>query len=110
MSGILGVDRKLSKEDKGSWLSFLRSLKECGLKGTRLFVGDKCLGLSEAIHEGFSDTKYQRRVVHFYRNVFSATPWARMTEVAAMLKAIHAQETRKPPGRRLRRSSGSFRI
>ena len=33
-----------SKEDKASWVSFLRSLKERGLQGTQLFVGDKCLG------------------------------------------------------------------
>lgn len=29
---------------------------------------------------------YQHCVVHFYRNVFSASPGARMTEVAAMLE------------------------
>jgi transposase-like protein len=31
-------------------------------------------------------------VVHFYRNVFTATPSGKVREVAAMLKAIHAQE------------------
>jgi transposase-like protein len=31
-------------------------------------------------------------VVHFYRNVFSHVPRAKMREVAAMLKAIHASE------------------
>ena len=51
--------------------------------------------MSEAVHEAFPDAKYQRCVVHFYRNVFSATPRARMTEVAAMLKAIHAQESKE---------------
>jgi len=33
------------REDKESWLNFLRHLKERGLKGTKLVVGDKCLGL-----------------------------------------------------------------
>lgn len=59
------------KEDKESWLHFLRSLKERGLKGTRLMVGDKCLGLVEAIKEVFPETKYQRCMVHFMRNVFT---------------------------------------
>ena len=91
---VIGASEGM-KEDKESWLSFLRSLRARGLKGVRLFVGDKCLGLSEAVHEVFPDAKYQRCVVHFYRNVFSATPRARMTEVAAMLKAIHAQESKE---------------
>ena len=29
------------KEDKARWLTFLRRLKERGLKGTQLFIGDK---------------------------------------------------------------------
>lgn len=44
-----------AKEDKESWLNFLRSLKERGLKGTQLFVGDKCLGLIESIAERNSE-------------------------------------------------------
>ena len=31
-------------------------------------------------------------MVHFYRNVFTAVPKGKVKEVAAMLKAIHAQE------------------
>jgi transposase-like protein len=34
-----------SKEDNASWTAVLRHLKERGLKGVRLFVSDKCLGL-----------------------------------------------------------------
>jgi transposase-like protein len=33
--------------------------------------------------------------VHFYRNVFTNVPTAKGREVAAMLKAIHAQEDRE---------------
>jgi putative transposase len=41
-------------------------------------------------------------MVHFYRNVFSHVPSTRVREVSHMLKAIHAQETRRPgePGGR----------
>jgi len=81
-----------AKEDTASWLNFLRHLKTRGVSGTQLFVGDRCLGLVEALGECFPEAKYQRCVVHFYRNMFSVTPHGKMKEVAAMLKAIHAQE------------------
>ena len=80
------------KEDKSSWLAFLRHLKERGLKGTQLFVGDKCLGLIESLAEVYPQACYQRCMVHFYRNIFSVVPRGKVKEVAAMLKAIHAQE------------------
>lgn len=82
------------KEDLTSWQEFLRSLKQRGLTGTQLFIGDKNLGLLEAVNEVYPEAKYQRCTVHFYRNVFSVTPRSRMKEVAAMLKAIHAQENK----------------
>lgn len=80
------------KEDAPSWRAFLKSLKERGLTGTQLFVGDKNNGLVEAIREIFPQAKYQRCTVHFYRNVFTKVPRKKSREVAAMLKAIHAQE------------------
>lgn len=83
------------KEDAESWRSFLRHLKERGLHGVRLMVGDKCLGLVEAVNEVFPEARYQRCIVHFYRNMLTAVPKGKMQEVAAMLKAIHAQESRK---------------
>jgi len=83
------------KEDKASWMEFLKSLKERGLDGTKLFIGDKCLGLLEAIHVVYPHAKFQRCTVHFYRNVFSVVPRSKAKFVAAMLKAIHAQEDLK---------------
>ena len=83
------------KEDKESWLKFLRSLKARGLSGTRVMVGDKCLGLVEAIREVFPDTEYQRCIVHFMRNVFCNVPRTRGKEIGAKLKAIFAQEDRE---------------
>ena len=80
------------KEDKKSWRSFFIWLKERGLNGVRLIIGDKCLGMLETIPEVFPDEKYQRCTVHFYRNIFSATPRKCMKEAAMMLKAIHSQE------------------
>ena len=80
------------KEDKESWRSFFIWLKERGLYGVRLIIGDKCFGMLETIPEVFPDAKYQRCTVHFYRNIFSATPRKCMKEAAMMLKAIHSQE------------------
>lgn len=88
---ILGVAEG-AKEDTQSWLSFLRHLKERGLTGVRLFVSDKCLGLVEALGACYPEAKWQRCVVHFYRDVMTAVPRNKIASVAAMLKAIHAQE------------------
>lgn len=88
---VIGASEGM-KEDKASWHEFLKSLKERGLSGVQLVIGDKCLGLLEAVNETFPEAKFQRCNVHFYRNVFSVTPRSKTKEVAAMLKAIHAQE------------------
>ena len=83
------------KEDKASWVSFFQWLRGRGLEGVKLIVGDKCLGMLEAVGEVFPEAKYQRCVVHFYRNVFSVVPKSKVKNVAKMLKAIHAQESKK---------------
>ena len=113
---VLGAAEGM-KEDKASWVSFFQWLRSRGLDGVTLVVGDKCLGMLEAVGEVFPEAKYQRCTVHFYRNVFSVTPrpeakYQRCTVhfyrnifsvtprskvklVAKMLKAIHAQESKK---------------
>jgi len=88
---ILGITEGV-KEDKESWLSFLRHLRDRGLRDTQLFITDKCLGLVESITECFPGARWQRCTVHFYRNVFTVVPHNKVRYVAAMLKAIHAQE------------------
>jgi transposase-like protein len=87
-----------AKEDKASWTAFLRELKERGLKGVQLFVSDKCLGLVENLAEFYPEAQWQRCVVHFYRNVWTAVPTGKVKEVATMLKAIHAQEDAQAAG------------
>jgi putative transposase len=91
---ILGVAEG-AKEDKASWTSFLRYLKSRGLRGVELIISDKCLGLIESLGEFYPDAKWQRCMVHFYRNIFTLVPKGKVREVAAMLKAIHAQENRQ---------------
>ena len=91
---ILGVCEG-TREDKESWRNFIRHLKGRGLKGCRLIISDKCMGLKESIPEFYPEAEWQWCTVHFYRNVFSKVPNHRMREVADMLKAIHAQECRE---------------
>jgi transposase-like protein len=92
---VLGVMEGY-KEDKDSWVGFLRYLKGRGLKGVRLIVSDKCVGLVESLPDFYPDAAWQRCVVHFYRNVFTTvSSLEKKKEVAAMLKAIHAQEDRE---------------
>jgi len=91
---ILGVCEGI-KEDQESWRNFLRYLKQRGLTGVQLVISDKCLGLVETLGEFFADARWQRCMVHFYRNVFSCVPNDQAKAVAGMLKAIHAQESRE---------------
>ena len=90
---VLGAAEGM-KEDKASWVSFFQWLKGRGLEGVKLIVGDKCLGMLEAVGEVYPDAKYQRCTVHFYRNIFSVVPRSKGKLVAKMLKAIHAQESK----------------
>jgi transposase-like protein len=84
-----------AKEDKAGWGSFIASLKERGLQGVQLFISDKCMGLVESLGEYYPEAAWQRCTVHFYRNVFTNVPSTKVKDVAAMLKAIHAQEDRE---------------
>jgi len=52
------------------------------------------MGLVESLGEFYPDAKWQRCIVHFYRNVLSVVPTKRMSDIATMLKAIHASEDR----------------
>ena len=90
---ILGICEG-AKEDKAGWLGFLKHLKSRGLSGVELIVSDACLGLVESAAEVYPQARWQRCVVHWYRNVFSHVPSTKVREVAHMLKVIHAQEDR----------------
>src|SRR6201996_1218039 len=88
---ILGIVEG-AKEDKAGWSGVLAHLKGRGLAGVRLIVSDACMGLVESAAEFYPEARWQRCMVHFYRNVFSHVPAGKLRAVALMLKAIHAQE------------------
>ena len=90
---ILGICEG-AKEDKSGWSAFLRHLVDRGLKGVQLIISDACRGLIESAAEYLPAARWQRCMVHFYRNVFSHVPATKIRDVSHMLKAIHAQESR----------------
>ncbi len=88
---VLGVAEGC-REDQESWREFFRYLKRRGLERIRLLISDKSHGLLAALNECYPSSRWQRCVVHFYRNVQRMTPRGKIREVSLMLKAIHAQE------------------
>lgn len=80
-------------ESAECWREFLSWLKSRGLRGVRMFTGDKTSAMTGAISEVFPDAAYQRCTVHFYRNVLAKVPRSKRRLVAEMLKAVHAQES-----------------
>ena len=70
--------------EKASWVSFFQWLRGRGLDGVKLIIGDKCMGMLEAVGEVFPDAKYQRCTVHFYRNIFSVVPKSKVKIVAKL--------------------------
>ena len=65
------------------------------MDGVKLIVGDKCMGMLEAVDEVFPEAKYQRCTVHFYRNVFLGCAQIQGQNCSKNAQAIHAQESKK---------------
>ena len=82
-------------ESAECWSGFPSWLKSRKLRGARIFTGDKAAGVVGSIAEVFPGAKYQRCTVHFYRNALAKVPKSKRSQVAAMLKAIHAMESRE---------------
>jgi hypothetical protein len=57
-------------------------LVERGLKGVQLIISDACRGLTESAAEYLPEARWQRCMVHFYRNVFSHVPATKVREVS----------------------------
>ena len=89
---VIGAAEGLT-ESAECWREFLSWLKSRGLRGVRMFTGDKAAGMVGAIAEVFPDAARQRCTVHFYRNALSKVPKSKRKPVAGKLEAIHAQES-----------------
>lgn len=90
---VIGAAEGLT-ESSECWREFLSWLRSRGLHGVRMVVGDKASGMVGSIAEVFPEAAYQRCTVRFYRNALAKVPKSRRAGVAAMLKAIHAMESR----------------
>ena len=66
----------------------------------QLIISDACRGLTESAQDYLPEARWQRCMVHFYRNVFSHVPTTKVRDVSHMLKAIHAQESRAAADRK----------
>ncbi len=75
------------------WTQFLRHLRERGLTGVRLVIGDHHSGLVKAIRKVMLGAAYQRCRVHFLRNVFGVINKEAAEMVAATIRTIFAQPT-----------------
>jgi transposase-like protein len=78
---ILGICEG-AKEDKSGWSAFLRHLVDRGLKGVQLIISDACRGLIESVVDYLPEARWQRCMVHFYRNVFSHVPATKVRDVS----------------------------
>ena len=95
---------RLQKVERGSSISFATAfcIVDRGLTDVQLIISDACRGLMESAAEHLPEARWQRCMVHFYRNVFSHVPATKVREVSHMLKAIHAQESRDAADRKAR--------
>lgn len=91
---ILGFEVGASEEEV-FWVAFLRGLTERGLKGVQLVISDAHGGLKGAIGQVLVGATWQRCRVHVMRNVLAHVPKGDKAMVAAALRTIFAQPSRK---------------
>jgi putative transposase len=77
------------RESKESWAALLRSLRERGLSGPVLAVGDGALGFWAALRDVFPTTKEQRCWVHKTANVVDALPKRLQLQAKSAIQAIY---------------------
>jgi transposase-like protein len=58
----------------------------------------------------YPEAEWKRCVVHFCRNVWTAVPTGKVKEVAAILKAIHAQEDAQAAKERAHQVAEKLRV
>jgi len=85
---VFGISVSLS-EHETHWRSFLRSLKDRGLRDTRLIISDAHEGLGTARRAVFGSVPWQRCHFHLQQNASNYVPRQSMrTEAAAEIRSI----------------------
>jgi transposase-like protein len=82
------------RESTESWLSVLRDLKQRGLQGPALSIGDGALGFWAALEEVYPSCRQQRCVVHKKRNVLDKLPDRLREEAKGFFDEIVTAERR----------------
>jgi putative transposase len=82
------------RESKESWAALLRSLRERGLAGPVLAVGDGALGFWAALRDVFPATKEQRCWAHKTANVLDTLPKRLQPQAKSAVQAIYNAPTR----------------
>lgn len=82
-------------ESSECWREFLSWLRSRGLRGVRVFTGDKAAGTAGPVAEAFPEAAHRRRAVRFHRNALARVPKPGRAKAAAMPKAAHAMESRE---------------
>jgi putative transposase len=77
-------------ESEATYQELFRSLKGRGLEGVELVVSDDHEGLKAAIERHFQGASWQRRQVHYSRNLLGMIGHAKRKALAADLRAIFA--------------------
>jgi transposase-like protein len=90
--------RKVGANLDGDFLREGARLVRRGLKGVQLVISDAHEGLKAAISQVLTGASWQRRRVHFMRNVLSHVPQGDKSVVAAALRTIFAQPNRAVAG------------
>ena len=81
------------REDTQTWLDLLRSLRDRGLTGPNLAVGDGALGFWAALREVYPETIEQRCWVHKTANVLAVLPKRLQPQAKKQIHAIYNADT-----------------
>ena len=80
-------------ESSKYWLGVLNALKNRGINDIMVICADGLIGIKEAIATAFSQTEYQRCIVHQVRNTLKYVSYKDKKEFASDLKSIYLAVT-----------------
>lgn len=82
------------RESEASWSTFLRFLKEKGLKSPKLFIGDGALGFWKASKDVYPEARSQRCWVHKTANVLDKMPKSVQPQAKTMIHEVFLASTK----------------
>lgn len=91
---ILGVNLAIDESEE-SYKWHISSIKERGIKTTKLTISDDHKGLVRVLEEEFSNTPHQRCMVHFKRNLLSKVPYNERKLLSKYIKHIYNSSNKK---------------